>query len=86
MGKFLRLCNNCAKDVEVLRMALYKPAQVRQGIVTGQGAENSLLLKPSCLACGTTACCAVGIGQLGACAAQLGVSDLFLPPVFSKLS
>jgi len=69
----------------MLRMALYGPAEVRQGTVSSQSAVISLLLKPSCLACGTTPCCAVCVGQLGDCR-TVGVGDLSLPPDFSKLS
>lgn len=79
VGKFFRLCNNCAKDMEMLRMVLYKPAQCQQAIVTSWGAVTGLLLKPSCLPCDTTPCCAVCTGQLGVCAAWLeSATFLFL--------
>lgn len=63
----------------MLRMALCQPAQVWQGIISSQGAVTSMLLKPSCLTCDTTPCCAVCIGQLEVCAAHLeSVTFLFL--------
>lgn len=82
--KLLKLCSDCVKDMEMLRMALFKPAQVQQGIVTRQGAVISLLLTPSCLACDTTPCCVHwAAGHLHR---TVGVGDLDFPLVFSKLS